>query len=250
MFLRVLREQLKKEGCKFRKIAWIGGLYLLDKTPFMQQNPTPDGIKNLIFDLGNVIIDLDIERTWQSLQHYLGDDYSVRLRKIYPDGDIFIDYEVGKISEETFLRTLQNIAATPLSIRQISEAWNAMLLGITPERFEMLERLRSKYRVFLLSNTNETHLTFVDGYLRMIYGFDIATFDRRFFEKPYYSHLIKLRKPNAEIYEFMLKDADLNPSETLFIDDISENTEGASRVGLHVYKHSVGVEIAHVLKDF
>ena len=209
-----------------------------------------NGIKNLIFDFGNVIIDLDIDRTWASLQHFVGDDYAQKLKAVYPVGDVFIDFEVGKISEQTFLETLRSVANAPLSIRQVKEAWNAMLLTIKPERFEMLLRLRKNYRVFLLSNTNETHLSFVDGYLRTIYGFDIEYFGQTYFDKAYYSHIIGLRKPNDNIYEFVLNGAGLKAEESLFFDDVLENTEGAKRVGLNVYLHRVGDEIVDVLKDF
>ncbi len=208
------------------------------------------GIKNLIFDFGNVIIDLDIERTWASLQHFVGDDYAQKLKAVYPSGDVFIDFEVGKISEQTFLETLRCVSNVPLSIRQVKEAWNAMLLTIKPERFEMLLRLRKNYRVFLLSNTNETHLSFVDGYLRTIYGFDIDHFSNTYFEKAYYSHIIGLRKPNNNIYEFVLNDVGLKAEESLFFDDVLENIEGANRVGLNVYVHRVGDEIVDILKDF
>ena len=209
-----------------------------------------DGIKNLIFDFGNILIDLDIERTFISLRHFVGDDYAQKLQTAYPNGDVFIDFEIGKISENTFLETLRSIAHTPLSIRQVKEAWNAMLLTIKPERFEMLLHLRTKYRVFLLSNTNETHLDFVDGYLRTVYGFDIAHFDKTYFDKAYYSHIIGLRKPNDDIFEFVLQDASLIASESLFIDDVAANTEGAKRVGMKVYQHRIGDEITQVLKDF
>lgn len=209
-----------------------------------------DGIKNLIFDFGNILIDLDIERTFISLRHFVGDDYAQKLQTAYPNGDVFIDFEIGKISENTFLETLRSIAHTPLSMRQVKEAWNAMLLTIKPERFEMLLHLRTKYRVFLLSNTNETHLDFVDGYLRTVYGFDIAYFDKTYFDKAYYSHIIGLRKPNDDIFEFVLQDAGLIASESLFIDDVAANTEGAKRVGMKVYQHRIGDEITQILKDF
>ena len=209
-----------------------------------------NGIKNLIFDFGNVLIDLDIERTFISLRHFVGDDYAQKLQTAYPNGDVFIDFEIGKISENTFLETLRSIANTPLSMRQVKEAWNAMLLTIKPERFDMLLHLRTKYRVFLLSNTNETHLDFVDGYLRTVYGFDIAHFDKTYFDKAYYSHIIGLRKPNDDIFEFALQDAGLIASESLFIDDVAANTEGAKRVGMKVYQHRIGDEITQILKDF
>ena len=206
-------------------------------------------IKNVVFDFGNVLIDLDIERTWSSLRHYLGDDGLERLAMIYPSGDLFIDFEVGKISEDFFFKTLSDLSERPLSIRALKEAWNAMLLGIKPERFDMLLRLRKKYRVFLLSNTNKTHIDFVDGYLQTVYNFPISVFETRYFEKVYYSHVLHLRKPNRNIYDFVCRDADINPSETLFFDDNVDNIEAATLAGWHVHLHILGNEITTVLQD-
>lgn len=209
-----------------------------------------NNIKNIVFDLGNVIIDIDPERTFASLRHLLGDNMTEKLATAYPAGDIFIDFEVGKIDENTFLDTLRGIADTPLSIREVKEAWNMMLLEIAPQRFDMLARLRQKYRVFLLSNTNSTHIDWVDGYLRTVFGFTIADFETRYFEKPYYSHIINLRKPNVNIYDFVAADADIVPAETLFIDDNAANIEGAKQAGWQTMLHPIGLEIADVLKDY
>ena len=212
---------------------------------FMKQN-----VKNIIFDLGNVIIDLDLDRTWQQLKHWLGDDYEMALKRLRPNEDIFIQFEIGKITEQDFFETLRNTTETPLSIRHLKEAWNAMLLQIPPQRFEMLSRLKARYNVFLLSNTNETHYNWVDGYLRTVYNFTIQDFNTRYFHKPYYSHLIHLRKPNTNIYDYVLQDAGLKAEESLFIDDNSQNIEGAKKVGLQTYLHPIGAEIVDILKNF
>ena len=214
-------------------------------------------VENIIFDLGNVIIDLDIERTWLHLKHWLGEDYELQLKNIRQGEDIFIQFEIGRISEEEFFETLKSLVAAPLSchvprndIRHLKEAWNAMLLQIPPQRFEMLSRLKEKYNVYLLSNTNKTHVDWVDSYLKTVYGFSIQDFDERFFHKSYYSHLIHLRKPNDNIYEFVLQDAGIKAENTLFIDDNAHNIEGAKRVGLQTILHSVGDEIVETMKNF
>jgi glucose-1-phosphatase len=207
-------------------------------------------VKNIVFDLGNVIIDLDIERTWMQLKHWLGDDYELALKNIRPNDDIFIQFEVGKISEDEFFETLRSATEGPLSIRQLKEAWNGMLLQIPPQRFEMLARLKENYNVYLLSNTNKTHVDWVDGYLRTVYGFTIQDFDARYFHKSYYSHLIHLRKPNENIYEYVLQDANLIASETLFIDDNVQNIEGAKRVGLQTILHPIGDEIVETMQAY
>jgi glucose-1-phosphatase len=207
-------------------------------------------IKNLIFDLGNVIIDLDIERTWIQLKHWLVDDYALTLKNIQADTDIFIQYEIGKISEETFFETLRQTSDTPLSIRHLKEAWNAMLLSIPMHRLEMLSALKARYNVFLLSNTNKTHVDWVDGYLKVMHNMSIEDFNTRYFHKPYYSHLIHLRKPNKNIYEYVLNDAQLIAAETLFIDDMPANTEGAKAVGINTLLLPIGDEIVDYMKPY
>ena len=207
-------------------------------------------VKNIIFDLGNVIIDLDIDRTWLHLKHWLGDDFEMKLKNIHLDSDIFIQFEIGKISEEAFFETLRQLTDTPLSIRHLKEAWNAMLLQIPPQRFAMLSQLKAHYNVLLLSNTNKTHVDWVDGYLRTVYNFTIQDFEERYFHKPYYSHLIHLRKPNTDIYEYVLKDAELKAGETLFIDDNAHNIEGAKKVGLQTILHEIEAEIVDVMQPY
>jgi putative hydrolase of the HAD superfamily len=204
-------------------------------------------IKNLIFDLGNVIIDLDMERTFAQLRHYLGADYEASLKNLF-DKDIFIEYEIGNISENEFLHNLRAVADVPVGIGQLRDAWNAMLLDIPFKRLEMLERLKQKYQVFLLSNTNDSHLYYVHGYLKTIYG--IENFEERFFHRPYYSHLLGLRKPNRDIYEFVLKDAHLKADETMFFDDLLWNVKSAQSVGIQAVLHPAGTEIVDILRDF
>ena len=122
-----------------------------------------------------------------------------------------------------------------------------MLLTINPERFALLLRLKEKYNVFLLSNTNDTHVNFVDGYLQTVYGFSIQEFNSRYFHRVYYSHLIELRKPNRNIYDFVIQDANILPAETLFIDDNSDNIDGVLEAGWNAYLHRIGEEIVDVL---
>ena len=133
-----------------------------------------NGIKNLVFDLGNVIIDLDIDRTFVQLGHWMGDEYL----KGVPMG-VFESFEVGAISEEEFFGALRGATPHAVGVHRFRDAWNAMLLSIPFGRLEMLERLNERYRVFLLSNTNVTHLRWVHGYLDVVYG--VRDFESRFF---------------------------------------------------------------------
>lgn len=200
-----------------------------------------EGIKNIIFDLGNVIIDLDLAKTDRELEYSLGQGYLERLKSI-DKIDIFNRFEMGLCDEREFIETLQSVANQSVSYRRLVDAWNAMLLRTPLHRLEMLESLKTKYQIFLLSNTNETHLAWVMDDLEKMYG--ITDFDIRYFHKPYYSHLINLRKPNLDIYEYVLNDAGLKASETLFIDDNADNIEGAKKIGINTFHHKIGNEIA------
>ncbi|MFM2266580.1 MAG: hypothetical protein RL757_20 [Bacteroidota bacterium] len=200
-------------------------------------------IENVVFDFGNVLLDIDVPRTFDSFAHFLGEDFRKKINKIYPNGDIFDDFEVGLIDENTFFSTLRLTCDAPVSLKSLREAWNAMLLRIEPKRLDMLLDLRKNYRVFLLSNTNSAHLEWVDGYLRVVFGFDISVFNTRFFEKTFYSHEIGLRKPNRNIYDFVAENANLNPAHTVFYDDNAQNIEAAKAAGWQAILHPIGAEI-------
>jgi putative hydrolase of the HAD superfamily len=124
---------------------------------------------------------------------------------------------------------------------RLVDSWNAMLLGTPLKRLEMLEQLKKRYKVYLFSNTNATHIEWVYKDLLLTHG--IANFNSQFFHKAYYSHLIGLRKPHAAAFEYVIHDSSMNPAETLFIDDNIDNIAGAESVGLNVHHHPVGHEI-------
>ena len=152
------------------------------------------------------------------------------------------------MSEQEFVDALRYHARTPATQQEIIDAWNAMLVGIPAHRFDFLRSL-SDYRLFLLSNTNATHLAWVEAHLQSEHAMSLTDFNI-FFEKAYYSHLIRLRKPGTEIYDFVLKDAELDPAETLFIDDNAENIEGAKAVGLQTIHLGVQEEVAEALQKY
>lgn len=201
-------------------------------------------LKNLIFDLGNVIIDLDLDRTTLELKQLLGQNLEEQLIA-KQCVTIFEDYEKGLCSEADFLATLQSLAPPHIGTRRIIDAWNAMLIGTPKSRLEMLSRLKKQYNVFLLSNTNHTHLQWVYDDLERTH--QVTDFDTQFFHKAYYSHLIKLRKPDATIYEFVLQDAQLIAAETLFIDDNAANIAAAKQLGINTYHHRIGDDITAII---
>ena len=132
-------------------------------------------------------------------------------------------------TDEEFIASLQKMAGSSLGTDVIQKAWNALLIRFPAERIELLKKLRQKYRLFLLSNTNAIHVVeFQKIYSNTFQNGSLVDL----FDKVYYSNEIGMRKPNAEIYEFVLKDSQLLPEETLFIDDSLPNVEGAKQVGI------------------
>ena len=213
-------------------------------------------IKNIIFDLGNVLIDLDMIKFEKTMKDLWGSHYQAAMQ----EGerlDIFNKFETGDISEETFMWHWQNLSGklndntyNLLQAKDIIDAWNSMLGPIKAERFEMLERLKSKYNLFIFSNTNSIHISWVDRYLKREYNSSIPDFEKKYFEKVYYSHIIRARKPHVDGFLWILDDADLVAAETLFIDDKLENIEGAELAGIQGLYHPVGNEIVEVLRNF
>lgn len=190
-------------------------------------------INNIIFDFGDVFLNLDKTAVYQDLSE-------AELKRIgermYP---LNCAIETGKISDHQFLTGLEEILPGRKA-EELRSRWNAMLLDFPEHRLEYLEHLSSTndYRLFLLSNTNALHIEHV----RDAMG---DTRYKRFqncFEAFYLSHEIGLRKPDAEVFEFVLENHGLKPEQTLFIDDTPENTEAAAALGIQTWNLRPGKE--------
>ncbi|MFP4088792.1 MAG: HAD family hydrolase [Cyclobacteriaceae bacterium] len=198
--------------------------------------------KNLIFDLGGVIIDLDTSLSFQALSSFcLGTSSGEQL--LSENVKLFLDYEKGLISSDDFRQGIRQLTTNEaLSDEEIDEAWNRMLLHIPEERFKLLETLRQKYRLFVLSNTNAIHVTAFNHIVEKTSGKPDLT---HFFDKVYFSHEIRLRKPEPEIYEYVLQNSGLKAEESLFIDDRFENIEAARALGMQVFHVTPEQNILH-----
>lgn len=197
-------------------------------------------IKNIIFDFGDVFINLDKEVIIREIEKYGGN--TQLSPKIY---DLNETYEVGKISSEKFVEQLQSIYPKASSI-EIIHIWNSILLDLPEYRLDFIENLAKEnaYRLFLLSNTNALHIPHVAEKM----GVDKFERFKGSFEQFYLSHEIQLRKPNAEIFEFTLEQNGLKAEETLFIDDTKENTDAATILGIKTWHLKVGHEDVIELK--
>lgn len=184
-------------------------------------------VQNIIFDLGGVLLELDLARTRNEFIR-LGIDNIDELIRIGHASSFFKDYEAGTISDEQFVSKARDLAKTGTTSQEIILAWNNMLLDFPVERIEFLKSLKKKYRLFLFSNTNAIHLiSFQQKYLDK-FGSHLD----ELFEKAWYSHVIKQRKPDVAAYQYVVGDAGIDPSVTLFIDDALVNVEGARQAGL------------------
>jgi putative hydrolase of the HAD superfamily len=198
-------------------------------------------IKNIIFDFGDIFINLDKEVIVREMERYGG-------QPILGPGlhALNAQYEIGAISSEDFLMELVSVypKATKVEIAQI---WNSMLLDLPDHRLEFIEALsrEGRYRLFLLSNTNALHIPHVQ-HLMGTHKFDRF---KNSFEKFYLSHEIHLRKPSMEIFRFVLDENDLLAEETFFVDDTKENTEAAQKLGIRCWHLQVGREDIVELKS-
>lgn len=189
----------------------------------------PTDFPNIIFDLGGVILNLDIQRTIQAFSEVSGKDfaqwYTQREQKA-----LFDAFETGQISADVFRDAIRIELESPLTDATIDHCWNAMLLDLPLERLQLLEQLQQQKRTFLLSNTNAIHKTAFEQIIENQHGISSLS---HLFERDYYSHLLGMRKPHTEVFQYILQTHSLRAEETLFIDDSIQHIEGAKKAGLN-----------------
>lgn len=186
-------------------------------------------IKNIIFDLGGVLINIDYKATENAFKK-AGIRNFDELFSQAKQTRLFDNLEKGLIDEVTFKDGLRLLSNVNLSDKTIDDAWNAMLLDFPKHRVELLQKVRNNYKTFLLSNTNELHIPAFENLIEKEYG--ISDFSS-LFDKLYYSCRVRMRKPDKEIFELVIQENNLNPKETLFIDDSIQHVQGAQNVGLN-----------------
>ena len=186
-------------------------------------------IDNIIFDLGNVIINIDYQSTINAFEKIgitdAKDFYSKSSQK-----NIFDKLEIGKITREDFVLEIQkNIPKT--SKAEIINAWNAIIKDLPQSRVNLLKDLKNKFSIFLLSNTNTIHIDYIFENI----GKDRYQEFYNLFDKVYYSYEVKLRKPDPNIFELVIEENNLNVKNTLFIDDSIQHINSAKKIGLQTY---------------
>lgn len=199
-------------------------------------------IKNIIFDLGGVILDIDFNKTQKAFEEIGVTNFSEYF-SVGHAAPFFKEHESGSMNDEDFLVSLQKLATNSVQPALVQAAWNALLVSFPPERIEFLRKLGSKYKLYLLSNTNGIHVNAFQKMYSDAFSNESLT---SLFEKVYYSHELKMRKPSPEIYEYVLKDKQLRPEETLFIDDSLVNVEAARKVGIQGIHLQPGMSITQL----
>jgi len=196
-------------------------------------------IRNIIFDLGGVLIDIDFDRAINAFKEMGFSGFDKSFNKDF-QVELFNNIDKGKTSTNELRDFIRRAVKKNLSDYDIDNAWNKILIGFPKERMQLLEKISENYRIFLLSNTNEIHYESYNNTIKKEFGKNSVS---DYFEKAYYSHLIGLRKPDKEIFELVLNDNKLIPQETLFIDDSEYNITTPQTLGIKTLLLEKGKEI-------
>ncbi len=178
-------------------------------------------IKNIIFDLGGVLINLNKNKTLDCFGANISPLFSAEMNKDFIN--LMYTFECGEITASKFRKEVCRIFNLVISSETFDECWNAMIDTMPTNRINMLLQLRKKYRIFALSNTNEIHNKYFTNQ---------DYWEPKIFENVYFSNILGMRKPNLNIFDFVLNQNNLKPEETLYVDDNIENVKAAEEIGL------------------
>ena len=202
--------------------------------------PNLTNIKNIVFDLGNVLLNLDFDASIQAFQKLGLNSEVVNRQQAYAD-PVFYELEVGETTPEKFRSRVRQILKNPdATDRQIDDAWCAMIRDIPANRVKMLKTLAKNYSVYLFSNTNAIHISRLHKKFSEMHGIEFPSL----FVKDFYSHEIHERKPDLASYQKVIELSGITPDETLFVDDLEKNISGAKKAGLKTFWLKDGMEVA------
>jgi len=204
-----------------------------------------NGVKNIIFDLGGVLLNIDPPKTIEAFNR-LGMDQLIGDKGLSYDHDIFYLMEQGKVTPEEFRNGVRQLISAKVTDDQIDAAWTAMLLDFPANRVELVKNLRNKYKIYLFSNTNAIHVAKYQANFKSQHGFDVSSL----FEIDFYSNEIGYRKPSPESFQEIIRLSEINPEESIFIDDSLPNVEAAIGCGLKGYWLEPGQKIEEEFQKF
>ena len=200
-------------------------------------------VKNIIFDLGGVLINLNYQLTRKAFEDLGVEDFDAFYTQ-HAANPLFENLEVGAIEPEAFYEALREATGLTLSNDQLETAWNAMLLDFPAERLQWLNQIKNKYNIYLFSNTNAIHYkAFTTIYAQTAPLIGLNADFNHFFKEAHYSHTLGQRKPEVAAFEAVLAKSGLDAAQTLFIDDTISNIEGAQKAGLQTIFLSGGLTV-------
>lgn len=209
-----------------------------------KKTATMQGIKNIVFDLGGVIIALNKKRALETfrkagvtnIDDYLGE---------YRQEGVFLGLEDGSVSRQEFYEEVNKITGKNISPEALDAGWMNFLDGIAPYKFDMLLELKKKYNTYLLSNTNPIVMKWAQSQDFSPQKLPLNAF----FHKCYLSYEVGYTKPDEQIFHHVINDAGIRPEETLFLDDGEENIEMAKSLGFKVYLANQEEDLRKVFND-
>lgn len=201
------------------------------------------GIKNLLIDFGGVLINLNRQRCIENFQK-LGLPDAEELLDVCHQQGLFLQQENGTITSAEFRNSIRERIGKPVTDQQIDTVWNSFLVDIPTYKLDLLLKLREKYVVYLLSNTNEIHWQWSCKNVFPYKGFRA----KDYFEKIYLSYEMKMVKPDSGIFEAVLADAGIDPCQTFFIDDSEANCLTAQSLGIATYTPKAGEDWGHLFQ--
>ena len=181
----------------------------------------------IIFDLGGILINLNYQKTIDAFKE-LGMENFEEFYTQANQNELFDQFEIGAISPQHFVNQLLPFLPSGTSPNKVVAAWNAMILDVPLEKIELLLELKEQTDIYLLSNTNELHVPRVRQEWAKVTELPME----HFFKKTYFSNEIGRRKPHNSTFQWVCDQNQLNPTETLFIDDSIQHIEGANSIGL------------------
>ncbi len=188
-------------------------------------------VKNIIFDLGGVILNIDYKGPAKKLQKFKINNFENKYSKVKQER-IFDELEKGLISPEQFRDGLRDYFQMNLSDAQVDEVWNAVILDFPPQNIELLLELKEKYNTYLLSNTNIIHYEYYSQMLAQNFN-GLSWHD--LFNKCFFSFEMNARKPEALIFQKVIDGTGINPHDTLFVDDLKENIQTAQKCHIKTF---------------
>ncbi|MEO9869090.1 HAD family hydrolase [Ekhidna sp.] len=186
------------------------------------------GIDAIIFDFGNVLIDLDYPRVIRQFSKVAKKNQE-EIEELVVTAPVLQKFEMGMIEPDEFRAKINSLLGTNMGERQFEQIWNSMLKSITKERMDKVLKIGERFDTFILSNTNMIHEIAYEEMIMMETGKDSL---RDFVKEVYYSHEIGMRKPNLNCYNFVIDDIGLYASRMLFLDDRLDNVEAAQKAGM------------------